>query len=348
MRWASVLLLAVSCGIGEPDLWAFSSGTSSSGTGGRTTGGLTAIAIWTSDSPLDGVEQVYVTFDRVELRRGSQAVVLLDRRRGMNLLELQNGIRRLLADGLAEPGTYNELVIRLAPGGGLAHFVEADGNIEPLFLAPGAKTEFVFDGPFRLRPDEELELQLDFNVLLSVFEANGTWYLAPNGSLHDPRVAAAIEGTALPAGTTVSAQLDGREVASTTSGPDGYFRIFPLRGDRYDLLARRTGYVPELQCDIEARYASTTGGFNIILRPGESSELTGFAFNVGSEGLFVRLRWNGSFIGVAGIDPVTGRFSYPNVPAGSIEAEIWDARGPLGRRELTLVSPGIDALLEFK
>ncbi|MHC4407446.1 MAG: DUF4382 domain-containing protein [Planctomycetota bacterium] len=346
MRWLSGFLLLLSgCGLGEPDLWAFSSGTSTTGQG---SGGLTAIAIWTSDSPLDELDTVHVSFDRVELTRGDESLVLLDRRRSMNLLELQNGVRRLLADGRAKPGTYNTLRIGLAGGGGVPHFIGTKGEIEPLFLAPGAPTEFVFEGPFRLRPDEELELQLDFNVRLSVYEANGVWYLAPIGTLHDPKIAGAVEGTALPAGTRVSAQQRGREIASTTSGPDGYYRIFPLRGDRYDLVASRSGHAPQVERDVLVNREETSGGHHFGLQPGaDSGSLSGVYFAVGGRGLVVKMVWNGTMIGIAGVDPQSGQFSFPDVPSGDVAFELWDAAGPLGQRRNVLVESGIDALLEF-
>ncbi|MHC4937360.1 MAG: DUF4382 domain-containing protein [Planctomycetota bacterium] len=339
-------LLLASCGIGEPDFWAFQSGSVS--TGGTNSGGLTAVAIWTSDSPLDELETVHVSFERVELTRGEESLVLLDRRRGMDLLELQNGLRRLLADGRVEPGTYNTLRIRLASGGGLPHFIERGGELIPLFLAAGASRELVFDGPFRLRPNQELELQLDFNVRLSVYEANGVWYLAPVGTLHDPRVAGAFEGTALPAGTRVSAQVDGREIASTTSGPDGYFRIFPLLGGRYDLVASRSGHTPALRRDLTLQRETTSGGHHFLLTQGaDSGSVSGVYFSVGGRGLVVRMVWRNSLIGIAGVDPDNGQFRFPQVPAGEVDFEIWDAAGPLGERKSVLVESGIDSLLEF-
>ena len=62
-----------------------------------------------------------------------------------------------------------------------------------------------FPAQYRMRPDEELELQIDFNVRLSVYEAGGVWYLDPTGFIHDPRVSGAVEGTALPMGSIISA-----------------------------------------------------------------------------------------------------------------------------------------------
>ena len=52
-------------------------------------------------------------------------------------------------------------------------------------------------------------------------------------------------------------------------------------------------------------------------------------------------------IGIAGIDPESGAFRFPDVPAGVVEVEVWDAKGPLGARRSVLIESGFDALLEF-
>jgi len=349
MRWVPILLvLAVACGIPEPDYWAFSSGTAtvSTSNGTSTYGGFTGVAIWTSDSPLEELDGVHVVFDRVELRQGTRRVVLRDDPLKVELLALQNGVRRRIANGVVEPGFYDSLRVRLATTG---HSIERGGHAEPLELAAGARTELVFDGPLRLRADEELELQLDFNVRLSVVEAGGRFRLAPQGALHDPNLAGAIEGTALPAGTRVSAQRDGLELASTTSRSDGYFRIFPVEPGPCDLVAHRSGHRPEIVRGIRVVRAATAGGHHFLLEPeSQHGSVSGWASTAGGGGLVVRLVWRGTLLGIAGVDPASGRFEFPSVPADEFDVELWDGYGPLGQRESVLVESGIDSLLEFR
>jgi len=344
------VLFLTACGLGEPDYWAFSTGSATvvGRNGTVVTGGFSGVAIWTSDSPLDEVDAVHVSFDRVELVRGGTRQVLLDRRRRMDLLALQNGARAMLAEGEVAPGTYAELRIRLATGGGLPHFIERDGVIEPLVLAPGAPAEFVFAGPFRMRPDETLELQLDFNVRLSVYEADGVWYLAPHGTLHDPNLAGAIEGTALPAGTRVSAQVRGREIASTTSGLDGHYRLFPLRSEFYDVVASRGGYTPDVERGVRADRNATDGPHFLLAPDDAPGSLRGVYVAAGGRGLVVRLLWGDALIGIAGVDPLTGRFEFPAVPADELFVEVWDHAGPLGGRRSVLVDADFETLLEFE
>ena len=352
MRWIGgfLLLLLAGCGLGAPDFFAFgvnNSFQSSSGTG-VSSGGLTAIAIWTSDSPVDEAERVWVTFDRVTMIKGGREVVLNDRRTTVDLLTLQNGVRRLLAKGDLQPGTYQSLRIELATGGALSHWIEIDGASQPLFIPFGVEPVLQFDGEYRLRPGEEMELQLDFNVRLSVYEAGGLWYLDPRGVLHDAASAGAIEGTALPAGAVVSAQVDGEEIASTRSGSDGFFRITPLKAGRYDLVVSKQGHVPESRPQVRVQSKTTTGGQHVLLAAGDPGSVEGTYLAVSSPGLTVRLIWQGKFFGIAGVNPTTGEFAFPQVPPGPFEVELWDTNGPLGQRHPILVDSGFAALLEFR
>jgi hypothetical protein len=352
VRWVVLVgvLLLPACGLGEPDYWAFSAGgaTVVGANGTATAGGFSGVAIWTSDSPLEEVDEVHVTFDRVEFTRGETRWVLLDRRLRMDLLALQNGVRALLAEGRGEAGTYSTLHVRLATDGALPHFIVRNGTTLQLRLAPGAPTEFCFEGPFRMRPDETVELQLDFNVRLSVYEADGAWYLAPHGTLHDPSLAGAIEGTALPAGTRVSAQVLGREIASTISGPDGHYRLSPLHPQRYDVVASRGGYRPEIQRGVRAERTHASGPYFLLSATDASGSLRGVYGAVGGRGLVVKLIWGDALIGIAGVDPLTGRFEFPEVPADELFVEVWDHDGPLFGRRIVLVDAGFESLLEFE
>lgn len=352
MRSLAVLLLALAgCGIAEPDFFAFATGGvyQSTSTGTVTSaGGLTAVAVWTSDSPVDGAESAWITFERVSLVRNGRATVLSDQRRTIDMLELQHGIRRKLAAANVAPGTYDAVRIELATSGNLTHWIVADGEAHELVLAPGAQPVLEFPAEYRLRPDEELELQVDFNVRLSIFEAGGVWYLDPTGFMHDPLNAGSIEGTALPAGSVISAQRDGEEFASARSGPDGYFRLTPLASGRYDLVVTRRGYAPAHRVGVRVDRRATTGGQHFLLAKAASGSIEGNYLAVYSPGLTIRLVWNGSFIGFAGVDPYTGRFEFPSVPPGLLEVEAWDAVGPLGKRQNILVESDFETLLQFR
>jgi len=349
-RLLGILILLTGCGFFPPDFFAFgTNGVFESTQGGQSNlGGLTAVAIWTSDSPVDAADRVWITFDRVLLIKDGRETVLENRRRTLDMLTLQHGIRRQLAEGLVAPGTYDAVRIELATPTGLTSWVEVDDEVHPLLLAAGAEPALEFPAQYRMRPDEEMELQVDFNVRLSVYEVGGNWYLDPTGFIHDPLRAGAIEGTALPAGSVISAQIDGEEVASVKSRADGYFKLTPLQPARYDVVVTHAGYAPAFEDRVEVDESTTSSGHHFLLDPAEPGSIQGYYLAVSSPGLTVRLIWNGRFLGYAGVDPLTGAFQFPSVPPGLLEVEAWDTAGPLGRTENVLVDSGFDSLIEFR
>ena len=352
MRALLGLFLALAgCGIAAPDFYAFGTGGTffeSSGTTTTSAGGLTAVAVWTSDSPVDGAESVWITFERVSLIKDGRATVLSNERRTIEMLSLQNGVRRQLAEGNVEPGTYDAVRIDLATSGALTHWIVVDGTVRALAIAPGAEPALEFEAQYRMRPDQRMELQVDFNVRLSIYEAGGVWYLDPKGVMHDPLTAGAIEGTALPAGAIVSAQIDGEEIASVKSGVDGYFRLAPLHPDRYDIVVTGNGYSPALLGGVEVDRETTTRGHDFLLAPAAPGSIQGDYLTVHSPGITVRLAWNGRFLGFAGVDPATGRFAFPAVPPGVLELEAWDTAGPLGKRRSILVESDFESRIQFR
>jgi len=305
-------VLAAACS--EPDFWAFSSRPIEGE-------GLTVVAVWVSDSPVDAAESVYVAVDRVEL----DGLVLAAGRREFDYLALRNGNRALLARAEVPPGTYARLRLRLAPDG---HRVVTDGATVP--LAVGDARVLDFAGPFRVREHETLELQADLNLRQSVLETGGTWQLDPVWTLTDASTAAFIDGVVsdigggLLAGVTVSAQEAGAELASTRTGQDGTFRLGPLPAGRYDLVAPAPGLHPAALHGA----ASATGGHVLVLRTAETGTLRGRTAAAGAARV-ARLMRDGLLVALAGIDPATGAFEFPDVAAGLYDVEIRGAAGLL-------------------
>ena len=90
------MIFLTGCGVASPDFYAFGTGSSFQSTEGTQTnnGGLTAVAIWASDAPVDGVDRVWITFERIVLVRDGRVTVLEDRRQTLEMLALQHGVRR--------------------------------------------------------------------------------------------------------------------------------------------------------------------------------------------------------------------------------------------------------------
>jgi hypothetical protein len=309
----AILLCALLAACREPDLWAFSSNPS--GTQG-TQAGFTAVAIWISDSPISRAEGVRVTIDRVELI-GERNRTLSNRRHDLDLLELRNGRSARLASLEVEAGRYARLRLHLAGGE-----VRAGGRTHPLRLI----ARYIdLDGPFLLRDGEAIELHIDFNVRMSVLEADGSWTLRPRLSLVDTRSGAFASGAVEPAAATVSAQQAGTEIASTRTDAGGTFRLGPLPAGTYALVVTAPGFSPEVRRGLVLRAGATSDGQLFHLAPADSAPVTGVA-PTGSHVAWV-LR-DGALVAIAGVS-AAGNFT-ASLPAGSYDVEFHDDHGLVG------------------
>ncbi len=308
----AILLCALLAACREPDFWAFSSNTS--GTQG-TRSGFTAVVIWVSDSPVDAVEAVRVTIDGLELI-GPARRRLSNERRDLDLLELRNGRAARLASTEVEAGRYDRLRLYLAGGA-----VRVGGATHPLRLTA---SHVDLEGPFLLRDGEGLELHIDFNVRMSVLEADGAWTLRPRLLLVDA-AAGAFVGGAVNVAATVSAQQAGDEVASTRTDRDGSFRLGPLPPGPYALVVTAPGFLPEVERGVALRAGATSEGHLFRLAPAVSGTARGTA-PTGT--VLVRVLRDGVLFAIAGV-AADGGFTLPNLPSGSYDVEFHDARGML-------------------
>ncbi|MHC4973017.1 MAG: DUF4382 domain-containing protein [Planctomycetota bacterium] len=307
----AILLCALLAACGEPDFWAFSSNTS--GTQG-TRSGFTAVAIWISDSPVDTAEAVRVTIDGVDLI-GAKHRRLSTARHDLDLLELRNGRAARLASTEVEAGLYDRLRLYLAGGE-----VRAGGRTHPLRLA---QSHVDLDGPFLLRDGEGIELHIDFNVRMSVLEADGAWTLTPRLSLVEAGAAAVVSGAVDPPAATVSAQQAGTEIASTRTDPDGAFRLGPLPAGTYALVVTAPGHAPEVERGVALHAGATAAGHVFHLAPAATGAVHGLA---PSGTLVVRVLRDGALVAVAGVS-AAGDFALASLPAGSYDVEYHDGAG---------------------
>lgn len=313
----AIMLCVLLAACREPDFWAFSSNTSGTQ---ATKSGFTAVAIWISDSPVDDAEAVRVTIAGVDLI-GAGRRRLSSERHDLELLELRNGRAARLVSTEVEAGRYDRLRLYLAGGA-----VRTRGVTHPLRLTAG---HVDLEGPFLLRDGESLELHIDFNVRMSVLEADGTWTLRPRLALLDAAAGAFVAG-AVNVAATVSAQQAGMEVASTRPDADGTFRLGPLPAGTYALVVTAPGFSLEVERAVALRAGATSAGHLFGLAPAASGALAGAA-PPGT--LLVRVLHDGDLVGIAGV-AADGDFRLPNLPAGSYGVEFHDARGLLATDRL--------------
>ncbi|MHC4490817.1 MAG: carboxypeptidase regulatory-like domain-containing protein, partial [Planctomycetota bacterium] len=228
--------------------------------------------------------------------------------------ELRNGRAALLAGSEVEAGRYDRLRLHLAGGE-----VRADGTTHALRLAA---SHVDLDGPFLLRDGEGIELHIDFNVRMSVLEADGSWTLRPRLSLVDAGAGAFVSGAVEPAAATVSAQQAGTEIASTRTDADGTFRLGPLPAGSYALVVTAPGFLPEVESGVALHAGATSAGYLFQLSPAAAGAVTGLA-PPGS--LVVWVLRDGALVAIAGVS-ADGDFT-ASLPPGSYDVEFHDDRG---------------------
>jgi hypothetical protein len=334
------------------------------------------------DAPTEDVEHVYVTIERVEVRRevdgaGDETPVeTADRREGedrgeggggrgrrrgdddgdddndvvetissvpgqYDLLELQHGVEAVLGGGSFEPGRYHSIRLIVArdskqdretlPAEALKNYVVVAGEAHPLVVPSGEQTGIKLGHDFTIEAGVTTVLTIDFDVRRSVHRCGKghVYRLKPRLRVVPTVVEGAggvVSGTVtttdlsgLPAGTVVSAQQAGAEVASATVDAVGGYAL-TLADGTYDLVALAPGYAYATQLGVVVAGGAASGALDFALTPASVGSIYGTVSPAG-DNLTVRLLWNGLVVASVGADPVTGEYLLDPVPAGDYTVE---------------------------
>ena len=291
--------------------------------------GTTTIIVAWRDAPADEAESVRVTLERVEMHGPEGTVTLYEGRQVHDLLTLVNGVKAQVASREIASGRWEGLRFVLSSDETGSHTVTVGGAVHVLsFARPGA---WIVDVayPVELTADEVTEIEVDFNVRLSVYEAAGTWFLDPHLSAVDPTGGGGVSGTVrsttgfLVAGATVSAQQGAWEILSTRAAADGTFRLHPLPPGPYAIVATASGLTPGVVDDVTVTVGVDRGGVEPLLAPAVEGGVQGLA-PTGRPGLRVRMIGDAGLIAVVGVDPATGAFALPALAPGDYDVQLWD------------------------
>jgi len=332
--WALLLITALfGCGSGSESGGSPDLASSPEGTG--------QLRLLLSDSPVDSADHVYLSVARVEVRRvtdrGSEWVVLWRGEREFDLLALQNERTAVLADNLLPVGTYDEIRLILAEGGGspigAPGFrspcdIVIDDESYPIKVPSGEQSGLKLKGEIEITRDTLTLLLIDFNVRKSVVRRGRKmeFLLKPSLKMYPVQISGSISGEATDdadgsalAGVTISTQQDGDEVLSTRTRDDGSYKLVPLREGPYDLVATKGGYAPQVIEDVRVVRERDTDDQDFALEESESGKITGSA-TTGDEYLVV-LRWGGYFMAQTTADDDED-FAFPDVPVGTYSLEL--------------------------
>jgi len=115
-----------------------------------------------TDAPAD-YDAVNITFSEVSANRDNQWEMVSTKTQQHNLLSLQNGVTSLLGESQLEPGTYNQIRLKISEAE-----VVYNGETYPLNVPSGAQSGLKLGPSFTLQAGYEFELVVDFDVNKSV------------------------------------------------------------------------------------------------------------------------------------------------------------------------------------
>jgi len=316
------------------------------GSGGDDAAALTGtgqLQLLISDSPVDGADEVWVKFIRVEALREVNGVeqweVVSRGEREFDLLTLQNDRTAVLADSFLPVGIYTELRLFLAEGGGSPigapgfrspnRIVIGDESY-PLKVPSGEQSGLKLKGEFEIKRDTLTLLRLDFNVRTSIVQRGKRmeFLLKPRLNMFGVQVSGSISGAVTDAaddaalgGVTISAQQGGDEQLSTRTLSDGGYKLIPLREGVYDLVATKTGYAPAVIKDVTVVRERNLAAQDFALDASDAGKISGTA-TVGDQYTVV-LRWDGYFLAQTTADD-DGNYSFGDVPVGVYSLQLVD------------------------
>lgn len=141
----------------------------------ETAGQTGRLRLLLTDAPLDGVEEVNVTFDSVEVSGPGGWTTVTSSVQTFDLLELQGGITAEL--GLTElaTGTYGQIRLMLTDA-----WLVINGEEEDLRIPSADQTGLKLVSGFQVLADVETQIVLDFDAEESVHQTgNGQWMMRP-------------------------------------------------------------------------------------------------------------------------------------------------------------------------
>jgi hypothetical protein len=322
------------------------------GGGGSGTG---ALKVTMHDTAVDTAENVFVTVDAVEIFRSDGAggeikETLVSTPAQYDLLTLQDGVEAVLGTGQFPVGDYTSIRliigvdsksdIETLPADELKNYIVIDGVAYALIVPSGAQTGIKFNHVFTLSSDVIKTLTFDFDVRQSVHQRGHqpVFNLRPTLRLVDTVISGTISGTvstsddsAIPAGTVVSAQQAGVEVASATVDvASGAYLIGPLLAGSYDLVAIAPGYGIQTELGVVVVAQTDSAGHDFVLTPSAVGDVNGTVAVTTTlpENVVVSLMSGGFLVAQTGIDSATGAYAFTGVAVGDYTVVATDVTIP--------------------
>jgi hypothetical protein len=247
------LIFSISCSLFEKD---------------EVAGGKGGVNIFITDAPfpVDMVESVYVTIERIDIRKKvtdcedddcSEFLSLPIGPVEVNILELRNGVAEWLGLSELEVGSYDMMRIFVSN----PQITLTGGTSMPISI-PGAEQsglKIKFSKPLVVTDGDESAVMIDFNLNRSfVMQGNAKTPAGIKGFIFKPVIRAEvvsetgeIKGTVINAGddpvegAEVIVLSGDQEIATAITDTDGSFKIIALPAGTYDIFIGKEGYISE-------------------------------------------------------------------------------------------------------
>ena len=235
-----------------------------------------SIRVSMTDAPACGFDEVNVTVNKLRVHQSSSATenssgwtdITLIPARKINLLDLNNGIVKVLGEAPLTAGHYTQLRLVLDPNipntpNSLANSVVLTGETKetaldtPSAVQSGIKLIHEFD----VASGQRVDLMLDFNACKSIVKrGNGTYALKPvikvlpfalNG------IAGFVDSALLGSNVTVTAQQNGVIVQSTAPFQTGEFFLTRLLPGSYDVVIAADGHATATIANVSVATATS-------------------------------------------------------------------------------------------
>jgi hypothetical protein len=362
MKWTRLLYLGLV-------LSAFIVLPSCGGSGGNGETGTLSVAL--IDASTDDYKAVYVTITEVHVHlSGDVWRVVGSPNKTYNVLNLINGVREELASAELEAGNYIQLrlIIGETSDGKLNivgkehpyanYAIGLDDTVHELNIPSGLQRGVKIIRAFTINSNRTTELLLDFTISQSVVVGgnSGTWLLKPTIKvLTTEEVAiiggAVVDGESKPlSGVLVSAQINDASASdikdlvvietSTVTDEEGQYKML-IKPGRYNIVAYRTGYYPEVKCAVSLAARQVPENYDFALPSAATGTVSGnVTITDAKPGEYVTISFK-QFVACGGTDPRM-EIKCLNV----INSGLYSTKLPVGFYDAVVSTEGKDSILE--